>query len=191
MNLQARSFTKKSPGGLLQALKTNCFVCLPFNPSDKGIHPELKPFTALWDTGASKTVITKNIVDSLGLKPIGKVKAFHANGDSIVNVYAINLLLPNNVGFSFLNVTEGKMNGFDVLIGMDVINQGDFSITNFKGKTTFSFRIPSMEEIDYQKEAASVQAELISSPPIGKVGRNAPCPCGSGKKYKHCHGKAA
>ena len=22
----------------------------------------------------------------------------------------------------------------------------------------------------------------------GRVGRNAPCPCGSGKKYKHCHG---
>ena len=22
----------------------------------------------------------------------------------------------------------------------------------------------------------------------GKVGRNEPCPCGSGKKYKHCHG---
>jgi preprotein translocase subunit SecA len=21
-----------------------------------------------------------------------------------------------------------------------------------------------------------------------KVGRNEPCPCGSGKKYKHCHG---
>ena len=25
----------------------------------------------------------------------------------------------------------------------------------------------------------------------GKVGRNAPCPCGSGKKYKHCHGTLA
>lgn len=24
-----------------------------------------------------------------------------------------------------------------------------------------------------------------------KVGRNDPCPCGSGKKYKHCHGKSA
>jgi uncharacterized protein YecA (UPF0149 family) len=23
-----------------------------------------------------------------------------------------------------------------------------------------------------------------------KVGRNAPCPCGSGKKYKKCHGAA-
>ena len=22
-----------------------------------------------------------------------------------------------------------------------------------------------------------------------KVGRNDPCPCGSGKKYKNCHGK--
>jgi preprotein translocase subunit SecA len=22
-----------------------------------------------------------------------------------------------------------------------------------------------------------------------KVGRNDPCPCGSGKKYKQCHGK--
>jgi preprotein translocase subunit SecA len=23
----------------------------------------------------------------------------------------------------------------------------------------------------------------------GKVGRNDPCPCGSGRKYKHCHGR--
>jgi len=26
-------------------------------------------------------------------------------------------------------------------------------------------------------------------PQIPKVGRNDPCPCGSGKKYKYCHGK--
>ena len=24
-----------------------------------------------------------------------------------------------------------------------------------------------------------------------KISRNAPCTCGSGKKYKHCHGKVA
>lgn len=30
-----------------------------------------------------------------------------------------------------------------------------------------------------------------SSSPIVAVGRNEPCPCGSGKKYKHCHGKLA
>ncbi|HET9717083.1 MAG TPA: preprotein translocase subunit SecA [Pseudolabrys sp.] len=39
----------------------------------------------------------------------------------------------------------------------------------------------------------AMQAERNSSDPStwGKVGRNEPCPCGSGKKYKHCHGKFA
>ena len=27
--------------------------------------------------------------------------------------------------------------------------------------------------------------------PSHKIGRNEPCPCGSGKKYKHCHGSRA
>jgi uncharacterized protein YchJ len=25
--------------------------------------------------------------------------------------------------------------------------------------------------------------------PVGKIGRNDPCYCGSGKKYKKCHGR--
>jgi preprotein translocase subunit SecA len=37
--------------------------------------------------------------------------------------------------------------------------------------------------------AASIGAAAVASVP--KVGRNDPCPCGSGKKYKHCHGKLA
>jgi preprotein translocase subunit SecA len=28
-------------------------------------------------------------------------------------------------------------------------------------------------------------------PSQSKVGRNDPCPCGSGKKFKHCHGQLA
>ena len=37
------------------------------------------------------------------------------------------------------------------------------------------------------------QAERNPNDPTGwgKVGRNEPCPCGSGKKYKHCHGRFA
>jgi uncharacterized protein YecA (UPF0149 family) len=30
------------------------------------------------------------------------------------------------------------------------------------------------------------QQQIINS---DKIGRNDPCPCGSGKKYKACHGK--
>ncbi len=40
--------------------------------------------------------------------------------------------------------------------------------------------------------AAAGQGEKSKPAPIKvekKVGRNDPCPCGSGKKYKHCHGK--
>src|ERR1700690_1169613 len=39
----------------------------------------------------------------------------------------------------------------------------------------------------------SAQAERNPKDPAswGKVGRNEPCPCGSGKKFKHCHGKYA
>ena len=29
---------------------------------------------------------------------------------------------------------------------------------------------------------------LTTARPFPKVGRNEPCPCGSGKKYKQCHG---
>lgn len=29
----------------------------------------------------------------------------------------------------------------------------------------------------------------LGDPSIEKVGRNDPCPCNSGKKYKKCHGK--
>src|SRR6266487_781418 len=37
-------------------------------------------------------------------------------------------------------------------------------------------------------DVAVKQAPVKAAP---KIGRNDPCPCGSGKKYKHCHGKEA
>jgi preprotein translocase subunit SecA len=42
--------------------------------------------------------------------------------------------------------------------------------------------------------AAQVAAEMsqraqASAGEVPRVGRNDPCPCGSGKKYKVCHGK--
>jgi preprotein translocase subunit SecA len=42
-------------------------------------------------------------------------------------------------------------------------------------------------------DAATAVVERSANDPTswGKVGRNEPCPCGSGKKFKHCHGKYA
>jgi len=44
--------------------------------------------------------------------------------------------------------------------------------------------------------AAAREAQALARNPKdptswGKVGRNEPCPCGSGKKFKHCHGRYA
>ena len=41
---------------------------------------------------------------------------------------------------------------------------------------------------DSNAAAAKPAANPAAAAPPQKVTRNAPCPCGSGKKYKHCHG---
>ena len=46
-----------------------------------------------------------------------------------------------------------------------------------------------------QPPAQAAQAAAAQQAAYGdesqRIGRNDPCPCGSGKKYKHCHGQLA
>ncbi len=51
------------------------------------------------------------------------------------------------------------------------------------------FQHPDMGGYSADEEAADPDYQNASEVP--KVGRNDPCPCGSGKKYKHCHGQLA
>ncbi|MGH8714414.1 MAG: SEC-C metal-binding domain-containing protein, partial [Casimicrobiaceae bacterium] len=49
------------------------------------------------------------------------------------------------------------------------------------------------QHADYDAALAAVPDKPPAAPPPftrarQKVGRNDPCPCGSGKKFKHCHG---
>jgi len=60
--------------------------------------------------------------------------------------------LPNKVAYiPNVQVTQcdDAKGDFDLIIGKDVITQGDFSITNVDGNTCISFRILSIKEIDY------------------------------------------
>lgn len=149
---------------------------------------DAKQYKALWDTGATGSVITHKVVDECGLKPIGRANIHHAQGTSTALVYLVSIYLPNQVCFPSLRVTEGDLAGdIEALIGMDIIGQGDFAVSNMGGKTTFTFRMPSLEQIDFvkQKHSSTVGGDNL----VKKVGRNDLCPCGSGKKYKRCHGK--
>jgi uncharacterized protein YecA (UPF0149 family) len=51
-------------------------------------------------------------------------------------------------------------------------------------------------ELRYQRPPANImralaQAETATREAYARAGRNDPCPCGSGKKFKQCHGAGA
>jgi len=54
------------------------------------------------------------------------------------------------------------------------------------------YREPKEMEIDSEEDMLAVSPDQFTIPPVRrttpKVGRNEPCPCGSGKKYKKCCG---
>ena len=49
----------------------------------------------------------------------------------------------------------------------------------------------SMPELPQEAKTVSTYKKSEDPSPYAGVGRNDPCPCGSGKKFKHCHGKNA
>jgi predicted aspartyl protease len=143
----------------------------------------------IWDTGATGSVITKSVASALGLVPVNSTLVHGVHGVKEVNVYFVKITLHNkNITLNAL-VTECEElsadNSVGMLIGMNIINMGDFAITNYQGQTTMSFRVPSIQVIDFVKGLKSGIHIVKDKIP----GRNDPCPCGSGKKYKHCCGK--
>lgn len=166
-----------------RVLQTPVEIYPAFDPDQKP-HPPGSSFRATWDTGATETVISEPVVQKLGLKPIGLTKVFHAHGEAQAEVYLVNLSLPNNIAFKFLQVTKGLLRGCHVLVGMDIISKGDFAVCTYRGVTSFTYRVPSCEKLDFV--VANRSTQVTASAP-----RNGPCPCGSGKKYKRCcYGRA-
>ena len=172
------SFTLFGPG-ILRSLVTDISISVAFDPRDlPKIVPAYHPFKAVWDTGATGSVISKNVVDTCGLKPITKTNVSTAGGMQVCDVFLVNCMLPNQVGFAGVTVTQANMGQTDVLIGMDIISMGDFALTHKEGKTCFSFRVPSVIKIDFV-ETSKLATE-------GKIDPYQPCLCGSGKKFKFC-----
>lgn len=172
-----RCFTSRCKG-LNNCLKNSVLI----NSTEKTSLP-VRQWVALWDTGATRSVITKKVVDALELKPVTMQKACTPSGEYEAYCYYIDLFLPSHVVVKQMVVMEGQPAGCDIIIGMDVIGQGDFAVTNYSGKTVFSFRLPSMATIDFVNH--SYLKPIVNDP---KPGRNDDCPCGSGKKYKVCCG---
>jgi len=100
------------------------------------------------------------------------------------------------------NYFEGLMNRINekatsYLIGGDIVFRNEQkSLDQAKESRTDLSRVQTnRREEDVRARAAAAGANRQTQKPVTfkrvekKVGRNDPCPCGSGKKFKQCHGK--
>jgi len=113
---------------------------------------------ALWDTGAMLSAITPEIAKKLNLVFFDRIKVNGIGSYSIADIARISIRLPNlveikNARISVLNLVKDV----DMLIGMDIIRLGDFSISNGAGKTLFTFAMPPFDEkIDLYEKSINV-----------------------------------
>jgi hypothetical protein len=167
--------------GITHVLGSECSVSEGYDPATAGTPPPKNTFVAIWDTGATGSVITERVIAECGLAPIGVTQVHGVHGVQDCEVYLVNLRLPNNVEFPGVHVTKGKLaGGADVLIGMNVITAGDFAVTNKGGNTTMSFRVPSQHRTDYVEQQARQDMAGSQSPGAGRASR---------KKNKKTFGK--
>jgi predicted aspartyl protease len=115
-----------------------------------GTAPHLTEVDALWDTGATGCVVTEKLAQHLNLPETGEHPVTGFGGLHIAKTYLVDLHLDQVVfsGLQVVGATHGD-HDFSFIIGMSVISQGDFAFTQENGKSVASFRIPSMETIDF------------------------------------------
>lgn len=188
-DFKPRSFTVTAEK-ILNVLQSPISIHIAIPESTNELPPNSKVFKgkAIWDTGATGSVITSKVVAELELAPITKIICRGVHGAERVNAYMVGMQLPLGVGIKSIMVTETHelVGQFDVLIGMDIISIGDFAISNLDNKTSFTFRVPSCERFDFVKNSPNLKPIIALKHQL----RNERCQCGSGKKFKDCCGKA-
>lgn len=145
--------------GITNVLFTDCQVALPL-AVDKNPEKQFFLFKAIWDTGATNSVITDIVAKKVSLLPTGMTEAHGVHGKNLVNTFIVDILLPNRVCIPNVRVSEGKLlDNIDILIGMDIIQLGDFAISNTNGKTIFSYCLPPHKNpIDLLEKSNCVNA---------------------------------
>lgn len=103
---------------------------------------------AAWDTGANICALSPRVISGCDLTPEEEeIQVSHADAKGKkVSAYHISLKLPN--GIEFHNILAGKKmsEDVDVLIGMNVIGQGDFLVMGNAGRAEALFRYSSVDD---------------------------------------------
>ena len=137
----------------IDSIVTESYVYAPTDLAHGGPVKRVKIQRSLWDTGASVTLISARVAKVLGLTSIGKSGVSGYNqGIDVKDTFLVHIGLPTGDIITNIMAMEFDTDEYDVVIGMDVICNGDLAITNKDESTTFSFRIPSEQEIDFSKK---------------------------------------
>lgn len=113
----------------------------------------MKLYMALADTGASSTCISQKVISDIGLTPMGKILAGHAQGSAAVNQYQFQVIFafptgsPTPAGVVPTQIVSILVTGieflpqpgsvYDVLLGRDILCRGIFTMS-FDGHATFA-----------------------------------------------------
>jgi len=148
MNSKVQAFSIEYDG-IVNVLSSKVWLDSPYNPETMAPSHSGYEFDAVWDTGATNSVISHETVRSLCLQPITIREVVHGGGKEKCHVYLVSIRLPNQITIPYIQVLESNVMSCGVLIGMDIINQGDFAVSNHGNRTVFTFRTPSMARIDF------------------------------------------
>jgi preprotein translocase subunit SecA len=85
-------------------------------------------------------------------------------------------------------LVEYKREGFDIFQEMERGLKADY-VTYIYRVENIKVREEEMEQLSYSGGEEPNQPPKSPRKTAAKIGRNEPCPCGSGKKYKKCHGQ--
>jgi preprotein translocase subunit SecA len=85
-------------------------------------------------------------------------------------------------------LVEYKREGFDIFQEMERGLKADY-VTYIYRVENIKLREEEMQQLSYSGGEEPNQRPKSPRKTVSKVGRNEPCPCGSGKKYKKCHGQ--
>lgn len=143
-------------------LFSNVGVSQAFDPKVTTTNqPAITELQAIWDTGASCTIISKQYAQRIGLIPTGKITITGVNNTTIENTYQVNVYLPNKVCLVYVKIAEAPAlaSGAGMLIGMDIIGAGDFSVYTEHGKTVMTYRFPSIGGTDFVQVAGNIRSQ--------------------------------
>jgi hypothetical protein len=148
-----QAFTIEYKAGSVNKLATTCAVTKSLGGgSTIGEYLKMEKVCAVWDTGSTKSMISYRLAERLGLIPVETTIGSTIAGNCPAFVYRVNIIVPGCAEFPDFRVMGGVLPEMDVLIGMDVITMGDFSISTVGGITKFSFHMPSVHDIDFNRE---------------------------------------